>query len=117
MNHIPMGSRRSHERKKASAFILFSRDNRNAIAQKCPFLSSADILRVLSEQWKKLPEIEKSKYIELAKRCFMVQKELELCEAAYIGEQKNEMNKCKLPSILLIQTDAEFGKQRFISFP
>ena len=49
-----------------SAFLLFSKDIRKKVAQTCPYFSPLDISKVISEQWKNLPEQEKNKYRETA---------------------------------------------------
>ena len=49
-----------------SAFLLFSKDIRKKVAQTCPYFSPLDISKVISEQWKTLPEQEKNRYREAA---------------------------------------------------
>jgi hypothetical protein len=55
----------SHKPKApTSSYLLFFHDSKQAIAAKLGLTSSSDITRAASEEWKKLGEAEKAKYIK-----------------------------------------------------
>ncbi|EAX95544.1 HMG box family protein [Trichomonas vaginalis G3] len=57
----------SKNKKSATGFFIFSKEIRYQIHKACPFFSPLDISKVISEQWKNLPESERVRYREMAK--------------------------------------------------
>ncbi|EAX91981.1 HMG box family protein [Trichomonas vaginalis G3] len=57
----------SKNKKNATGFFIFSKEIRHKIHKACPFFSPLDISKVISEQWKGLPESERMRYREMAK--------------------------------------------------
>lgn len=60
-----------NHKKNATGFFLFSKEIRSQIHKACPFFSPLDISKVISEQWKNLPESERIRYREMAKSIVM----------------------------------------------
>ena len=62
------GKSKNEKKRPPSAFLLFSKDVRKKISQACPYFSPLDVSKVISEQWKTLPEAEKMRYRETASK-------------------------------------------------
>ena len=65
---INKGKSKTEKKRPPSAFLLFSKDVRKKISQACPYFSPLDVSKVISEQWKTLPETEKIRYREAASK-------------------------------------------------
>ncbi|KAL1747802.1 high mobility group box domain-containing protein, partial [Schizophyllum fasciatum] len=53
-------------KRPATSYILYQNDCRQAMKEQNPGLHNTDLLRYISETWKKLPEPEKSSYEQKA---------------------------------------------------
>ena len=75
-----------------SAFLLFCKDTRDCIRQRCPNLTPVDVTRLLSQLWKSLEPTKKQKYIQ--KRQVMIDK-FKVDHPDYNGETSLKLRKLK----------------------
>ena len=57
-----------HIKRPMNAFMVWSKEKRRTMSQKNPKMHNSEISKILGAQWKKMPDDEKAKYIEEAKR-------------------------------------------------
>lgn len=57
-----------HIKRPMNAFMVWSKEKRRTMSQKNPKMHNSEISKILGAQWKKMPDEEKAKYIEEAKR-------------------------------------------------
>ncbi|OHS98053.1 hypothetical protein TRFO_35621 [Tritrichomonas foetus] len=75
-----------------SAFLLFCKDTRDCVRQRCPNLSPVDITRLLSQLWKSLDQTKKQKYFQ--KRKVMIDRFV-VDHPDYNGETSLHLKKMK----------------------
>ena len=104
-----------NKQKSSTGFFLFSKDVRQQIHQACPFFSPLDISKVISEQWKNLPEVERVRYREMAKSLTEAQKKEQSPSPPKIEPQTKKIP--VLPPIDTFDVPAKFQGLKYFSFP
>lgn len=61
-------TKHNHVKKPCSAYGIFLKDKKSTIKEQQPGLKMADVLKIVSEEWKTLPEAEKKRYQDIAFR-------------------------------------------------
>ena len=109
-----MTTKTKTKQKSSTGFFLFSKDIRQQIHQACPFFSPLDISKVISEQWKNLPEMERVRYREMAKSLTETQAK-EQTMPTKIEPQTRKLP--VLPPIETFDVPAKFEGLKYFSFP